>query len=471
MLNPANPEFISHLTNRFGTDLLRPDTGLYLEEPRKRIMGHAGAIIAPRNTREVSEILKFCNERQVGVIPFGGGTGLVGGQIMSADQGPLPLILSMERMNQLRNIFPSENVLIAEAGMTLSAVQDAAEQADRLFPLSLASEGTCQIGGNLATNAGGVNVLRYGNTRDLCLGVEAVLADGTILNNLSRLSKDNTGYDLKNLLIGAEGTLGIITAASLRLSPRPARVGTAILVVRDPTAALELLGRARDISGGGVSAFELISGTGMGFVRDTLPDIHQPFSDLPDWSVLVELGLPQALNPETLLEELFVAGAEAGLVSDGVIAQSLGQRAQLWSLREHIPAANKKVGAIVSHDISLPLSSLADFIPQGMAKIAEIAPVRVNCFGHLGDGNLHYNVFPPAGEPCDSWAHMKEKIERLVHDLVHEYGGSFSAEHGVGRMKAGELNRYADPAKRLMMQQIKLALDPRGIMNPGAVLA
>lgn len=470
MLNPANPEFISHLTNRFGTDLLRPDTGLYLEEPRKRILGHAGAIIAPRNTRETSEILKLCNEHQVGVIPFGGGTGLVGGQIMAADQGPLPLILSMERMNQLRNMFPSENVLIAEAGMTLSAVQDAAEQADRLFPLSLASEGTCQIGGNLATNAGGVNVLRYGNTRDLCLGVEAVLADGTILNNLSRLRKDNTGYDLKNLLIGAEGTLGVIMAASLRLSPRPARVGTAILVVRDPAAALELLGRARDISGGGVSAFELISGTGMGFVRDTLPDIHQPFPDLPDWSVLVELGLPQALNPATLLEELFVAGGEAGLVSDGVIAQSLGQRAQLWSLREHIPAANKKVGAIVSHDISLPLSSLADFIPQGMAKIAEIAPVRVNCFGHLGDGNLHYNVFPPAGENRDAWAHMKEKIERLVHDLVHEYGGSFSAEHGVGRMKAGELNRYADPAKRLMMQQIKQALDPRGIMNPGAVL-
>ena len=470
MLNPADPEFIAHLTSLLGDDILRPASELYLEEPRKRITGHAGAIVAPRDTNEVSQILALCSEHQVSVIPFGGGTGLVGGQVMSADQGVAPLILSLERMNKMRDIFPTENVMIVEAGMTLAAIQDGAAKADLLFPLSLASEGTCQIGGNLATNAGGVNVLRYGNTRDLCLGVEAVLSDGRVLNNLSRLRKDNTGYDLKNLLIGSEGTLGVITAASLRLSARPARVGTAILTVRDPAAALELLSKAREITGDAVSAFELISGTGMEFVRDTLPDIHQPFAQSPEWSVLVEFGVPAALNPETLLEDLFVTGSEAGLVTDGVIAQSLAQRTEMWSLREHIPAANKKIGAIGSHDISLPLSEIARFIPHGMAEIAKIAPVRVNCFGHLGDGNLHYNVFPPAGQKASAFAKYKDDIERLIHDLVHAHGGSFSAEHGVGRLKSGELTRYGDPTKRAMMQQIKHALDPRGIMNPGAVL-
>ncbi|WP_107495090.1 FAD-binding oxidoreductase [Thalassobius sp. I31.1] len=470
MLQPVTSEFIATLTETLGEDILRPADALYLEEPRKRIAGHAGAVVAPRNTQEVSDVLKLCSRYLVGVIPFGGGTGLVGGQIMAADQGPAPLILSLERMNTMRAIYPSENVLVAEAGMTLASIQEEAEKENRLFPLSLASEGSCRIGGNLATNAGGVNVLRYGNTRDLCLGVEAVLADGSVLNNLSRLRKDNTGYDVKNLLIGSEGTLGVITAASLRLSPRPARVGTAVLVVRDPAAALELLGIARDLSGDGVSAFELLSGTGVGFVRDTLPEIYQSFADVPEWSVLVEFGLPAALDPETLLEQLFVQGAEAGLVSDGVIAQSLAQRNQLWSLREHIPAANKKVGAIVSHDISLPLSALAEFIPHGMEKVAEIAPVRVNCFGHLGDGNLHYNVFPPVGETREAWAHVRDDIERLVHDLVHDYGGSFSAEHGIGRMKASELIRYADPTRYRVMKQMKAALDPLGILNPGAVL-
>jgi len=471
MLNPVTSEFITSLCSRFGEDILRPTSDLYLEEPRKRITGHAGAVVAPRNTGEVSAILSMCHEQRIGVIPFGGGTGLVGGQIMAVDQGVAPLILSLERMNGLRAIHPSENVMIADAGMTLAAIQDAAESENRLFPLSLASEGTCQIGGNLATNAGGVNVLRYGNTRDLCLGVEAVLADGTVLNNLSRLRKDNTGYDLKNLLIGSEGTLGVITAASLRLSPKPARVGTAILVVRDPEAALELLAIAREISGDAVSAFELISGIGMEFARQTLPEIHQPFAQSPEWSILVELGVPAALNPETLLEDLFVAGCEGDLVSDGVIAQSLAQRQEMWSLREHIPAANKKIGAIVSHDISLPLSELAAFIPHGMAEIAKIAPVRVNCFGHLGDGNLHYNVFPPQGCNASEFAPLRDDIERLVHDLVHAHGGSFSAEHGVGRLKAGELTRYGDPTKRAMMLQIKQALDPRGILNPGAVLS
>jgi len=374
-------------------------------------------------------------------------------------------------MNTVRDVDPTDNVMLVEAGATLQSIQAAAEEAGRLFPLSLASEGTCQIGGNLATNAGGVNVLRYGSTRALCLGVEAVLPNGNILNNLSRLRKDNTGYDLRDLLIGSEGTLGVITAATLALSARPADVGTALFTVRDPAAALDLLTLARSIAGDGISAFELIHGVGLDFVAETIPEARQPFSERPEWAVLVEVGLPDAVSAEQCLTDLFEQGLGAGLTDDGVIAQSDGQRAEFWTLREQIPEANKRIGAIVSHDIALPLGQLADFIPRGMARIAEIGPFRVNCFGHLGDGNLHYNVFPPLGKPPGAFAADKDRIERAVHDLVRDMGGSFSAEHGVGRFKTHELDRYGDPVKISTMRTLKSALDPHGIMNPGALFS
>jgi len=327
-----------------------------------------------------------------------------------------------------------------------------------------------RLGGLLATNAGGVNVLRYGNARDLCLGIEAVLPDGSILRGLKRLRKDNTGYDLKNLLIGAEGTLGVITAAALRLAPRPAAEGAAMLHVASPGAALQLLAMARDRMGEGISAFELMGAMGFRFLAETMPEVRQPFAEAPDWAVLIDVGLARGLDPAEALEELFAEAFEAGLVLDGVIAQSEAQRAAFWRVRETIPEANRKIGAVSSHDISLPLGAIADFIETGLKAIAQIGPLRVNCFGHLGDGNLHYNVFPAPGHTREDYEAARPRIERAIHDLVDGFGGSISAEHGIGRLKVADLERYGDPAKLAAMRAIKAALDPAGIMNPGAVL-
>jgi FAD/FMN-containing dehydrogenase len=416
---------------------------------------------------EVAVIVTACAAAQVGIVPWGGGTGLVGGQVMT--DGPLPLILSLERMNHVRAVYPAENVLIAEAGCILEAVHHAAEAVDRLFPLTLASQGSCTIGGNLAANAGGVNVIRYGNARELCLGLEAVMADGTIWHGLKRLRKDNAGYDLRDLLIGSEGTLGVITAASLRLFPRPAAEGAAMLVVPDPAAALSLLALAQARLGGMISAFELISGTGLAFLSETLPQVRQPFANAPDWMVLIDLGCPMGVDPGSALEGLYAAAG--GLVRDGVIAQSETQRAEFWTLRESLPLANRAIGAISSHDISLPLSEIPGFIDQAGPALGRIGPFRINCFGHLGDGNLHYNLFPLKGGNRADHDPQRAAIKTCVHDLVASLGGSVAAEHGVGRLKTGDLERYTDPAKLAAMRAVKAALDPFGILNPGAVLA
>ncbi|HGG04765.1 MAG TPA: FAD-binding oxidoreductase, partial [Aliiroseovarius sp.] len=309
-----------------------------------------------------------------------------------------------------------------------------------------------------------------GNARDLCLGLEAVLPDGTIWHGLKRLRKDNTGYDLRNLLIGAEGTLGVITAASLRLFPRPADIATALLVVRDPQAALDLLSMTSDRFGPGVSAFELISGAGMGFLQETNCEARAPFSQLPDWAVLVELGLGRGAGADDALAGLFETVSEAGLASDGVIASSGAQHKALWAMREQIPEANKRLGSISSHDISLPLSEIPEFLTRCGRAIADIGPFRVNAFGHLGDGNLHYNIFPPKGQDRAAFVGQKDKVRETVYSMVQDYGGSFSAEHGIGRLKVAELRRFGDPARLAAMRAIKSALDPRGIMNPGAVL-
>lgn len=466
-LKPVSEPLLAHLRAQLPDGTLRAPQPHHIEEPRGRFFGSGKETLAlPRTTLEVATILRACNAAQVPVVPFGGGTGLVGGQVM--ENGPTPLILSLERMNRIRAVHPLENVIVAEAGAILSDVQAAAEGVDRLFPLSLAAEGSCRIGGNLATNAGGVNVLRYGNTRDLCLGLEAVLPTGEIWHGLSRLRKDNTGYDLRGLLVGSEGTLGVITAAALKLAPRPASVGTALMVVKGPEAALKLLALARDHAGEAISAFELIHRQGLDFIAETLPDIRLPFPSSPEWTVLVELGMAQ--GADAALEALFVAGMEEGLVSDGLIAQSDAQRTAFWSVREHIPVANKRIGSISSHDIALPLSVIPEFIPRAGERLASLGKFRINCFGHLGDGNLHYNVFPPRGRRRSEFANKREEIKYLVHDMVQEYGGSFSAEHGVGRLKTGDLARYGDPTKVMAMRAIKAALDPNGIMNPGAVL-
>ncbi|WP_273522837.1 FAD-binding oxidoreductase [Rhodosalinus sediminis] len=467
-LSEADAAFAERLAARLPAGRIGAPGPAHLEEPRGRWQGQGGVLARPATAEEVAEIVRTCAEARVPVVPYGGGTGLVGGQI--ATEGPRPVILSLDRMTAIRGVDARENVATVEAGAVLADIRAAAEGAGRLFPLSLASEGTARIGGLLATNAGGINTLRYGNARALCLGVEAVLPDGRLWNGLTRLRKDNTGYDLRDLLIGAEGTLGVITAATLALHPRPAGEGTALFAVRDPSAALDLLARARDRLGEGISAFELMHRQGMEFLAETLPETRLPWSEPPEWTVLIEVGLAAGLDPAEALEDLFAEAAEAGLAHDGLIAQSETQRAAFWAVRERIPEANRLIGAISSHDISVPLAAIPEFIARAGTALAEIGSFRVNCFGHVGDGNLHYNVFPVPGRSRADHEHQRDAIKRCVHDIVHALEGSVAAEHGVGRLKVPDLERYGDPAKLAAMRAIKAALDPAGIMNPGAVL-
>ena len=467
-LAPADAVFAEALARSLPAGTLTPAPQAYLEEPRRRVQTPHALLARPRNTAEVAIIVAACAAARVGIVPWGGGTGLVGGQVKG--DGPPPLILSLERMAAMRGTFPEEGVLIAEAGVILADVQEAARRAGRLFPLTLASQGSARVGGLLSTNAGGINVLRYGNARDLCLGIEAVLPDGSILHGLKRLRKDNTGYDLRNLLVGAEGTLGVITAACLRLHPIPAATGIAMLTVASAKAALALLSLAQTRMAGCVSAFELIHRQGLLFLDETLPDIRQPFASRPEWMVLIEVGLPQGIDAQVALEALFTEALAQGLVADGVIAQNAAQTRDFWRLREGLPEGNKRIGAISSHDISLPLTQIPAFLDRAAPAIRVFGEFRINCFGHLGDGNLHYNVFPPKDGQAGDFAHLAAAIKSSVHDLVADLGGSFSAEHGVGRFKVSDLETYGDPAKLTAMRAIKAALDPAGIMNPGAVL-
>jgi FAD/FMN-containing dehydrogenase len=467
-LNPADADFADKLRNALPEGTLEDISARYLEEPRGRYAGKSAVLAKPRNVEEVATLIRMAGDARVGVVPYGGGTGLVGGQI--ALDGPAPLILSLERMTAIREIYANENVMVAEAGAILADVQAAAESADRLFPLSLAAQGSARIGGNLATNAGGTGVLRYGNARDLCLGLEAVLPDGQIWHGLTRLRKNNTGYDLRHLLIGAEGTLGVITAAALKLFARPAQTGTAMLVVQSPAAALELLSLTRGLFGEMISAFELIHRQGFDFLSEVMPEVRQPFETPPEWCVLVELGLAEGMAPMEALETLFSASSDAGLVHDGVIAASTAQSQGLWAIRENIPEANRRIGSVSSHDISVPLGAIPEFIETAGAQLRAMGDFRINCFGHVGDGNLHYNVFPQVGRSRADHENQRSAIKTCVHDLVHQLGGSISAEHGIGRVKVTDLEIYGDPAKLSAMRAIKGALDPLGIMNPGAVL-
>jgi FAD/FMN-containing dehydrogenase len=466
MLNPVTPEFEAQLRGQLPAAAFK-DPAPYVTEPRGRWQGQ-GFVVAPSSTAEVAVVVKACADARIAVVPYSGGTGLVGGQVMA--DGPAPIVLTLDRMTRIRDVYPSENVLVCDAGVILADVQKAADDVGRMFALSLASEGSARIGGLLSTNAGGVNVLRYGNARAQCLGLEVVRPDGTIWNGLSRLRKDNTGYDLRDLMIGAEGTLGIITGAALRLVPRPVATGAAIMSVTSPEDALELLALAGDILGDGLSAFELIHRQGFDFLAQVGPDIKVPFDVVPDWSVLFDVGFSAAVNPQDALEALFVAAHEAGLVHGGMIAQSDAQRDALWHIRESIPEANRRIGSISSHDISVPLSMIPEFIRRGRAGLSEIGDFRINCFGHMGDGNLHYNVFPQQGQSRGDHLDARDQVKTFVHDLAHSMGGSVSAEHGIGRLKVGDMARYGDPAKLAMMRAIKSALDPRGIMNPGAVI-
>lgn len=467
-LNSPSPELLN-LLSEISEDLIGEVDPHYLEEPRGLFEGRALAVLRPRSTAEVASILTLCNQAKVGVIPYAGGTGLVGGQVSAT--GEKCVILSMERMNAIREFSDMDQSMVVEAGAILSEIHSAADEKDLLFPLSLASEGSCRIGGNLATNAGGVNVLRWGNTRDLCLGVEAVLADGTIHHGLKSLRKDNTGYDLRHLMIGSEGTLGIITAARLRLFPQPKEVVTALLDVASPEIALILLRRLQTVFGEMISAFELIDRTGLDFLNETMPDLPLPPTGHSKWLALIEVGGGLGSMMQARFEQELGAIMEEGLVSDGHIAQSESQRQTIWQMRESIPEANRLVGAISSHDISVPINRIPEFVREGRKAVQRLnAGFRVNCFGHLGDGNLHYNVYPPKGRKKAEFANMRVDVKDTIHSLVHSFEGSISAEHGIGRLKRDDLVKFGDPGKLVIMRSIKSALDPNGIMNPGAVL-
>ena len=469
-LNDPDPALLDTLRGIVGPQGVVGDNAVapYLEEPRGKWHGRTALVLRPADTGEVAAIVKACNAAKVGIVPWGGGTGLVCGQV--APDGPLPVVLSLDRMAAIRGVSAEDDSMVVEAGAILATVQQAAAAADRLFPLSLASEGSARIGGLLATNAGGINVLRYGSTRDLVLGVEAVLADGTVVNGLGSLRKDNTGYDLRHLLIGSEGTLGIITAATLRLFPRPRETATAFCAVADPAMAGALLRALRERLGTSIAAFELMAGIGMDFLAAHCPDVPKPPVS-GDWMVLVEATGGQGSGVAETMEAALGEAFEAGLVFDAALAQSVAQRAAFWRIREDLPEANRRIGAVASHDVALRLADVPAFIAEADPLVRSVDPrLRTNTFGHLGDGNLHYNVFPPEGMHGKEMAHLAKPVMEAVHALVHRFGGSISAEHGIGRLKVGDLERFGDPGKLAAMRAIKAALDPAGILNPGAVL-
>jgi FAD/FMN-containing dehydrogenase len=443
------------------------DVAPYCTDWRGRYTGPALCVVRPANTAEVAAVVKACARAKVAIVPQGGNTGLCGGATPTRGE----VVVSLNRLNRVRGIDIDNNTLTVEAGCTLAAVQEAAAAADRLFPLSLAAEGTATIGGNLSTNAGGVQVLRYGNARELCLGLEVVLPDGKIWNGLRGLRKDNTGYDLKHLFIGAEGTLGLITAAVLKLFSRPRASAVAWAAVADPAAAVALLSRLRQKIGGRITAFELVGRPALDLVLKHIPDSRDPLTGSPQWQVLIELSDTMETDLAAQLEDVLGAAIEAGEASDAAVAKSEAQARALWALRENISEAQKIEGVSIKHDISLPVSRIAEFISRCDTTLARDFPgVRIVCFGHLGDGNLHYNQSKAAAQDNAAFIAHTEGVNRVVHDLAHELGGSISAEHGLGQLKREEILRYKNPIEMDMMRAVKRALDPQGIMNPGKVL-
>ena len=446
------------------------DAASYLEDQRRLYRGRAALIVRPASVGEVAEVVRLCAAAQIPIVPQGGNTGLVGGSVPFEHGGEI--VLSLSRLNHIREIDPLNDTMTVEAGCILANVQQAAAAADRLFPLTMASEGSCQIGGVLSTNAGGTAVLRYGNARDLVLGLEVVMADGRVLDLLTRLRKDNTGYDLKQLFLGAEGTLGIITAAVLKLFPRPRETATAIVALRDLAAAPELLARLRAASGETLTAYELLSGFALELVLRHVPGTANPLSRRFEQLVLVELSsADDSAGLAQRLERLLAEASEAGLISDAAVARSEAQRASLWRLREAIPEAQTREGGSIKHDVAVAVSAVPAFIGRATRAVeAELPGIRVVAFGHAGDGNIHFNLSQPEGMDeaafLARWAHFN----RIVHDVVAAMGGTISAEHGIGRLKRDELARTASPLEIETMRRLKAALDPLGILNPGKVL-
>ena len=440
----------------------------HLVEWRGRYRGTTPLLLKPENTAEVSALLIICNETRTPIVAQGGNTGLVGGQIPLDGE----ILLSLTRMNRIRRVDGNDMSAIAEAGVILARLQEAAGHAGAYFPLSLASEGSATIGGNISTNAGGINVLRYGSARQLVLGLEVVLADGRVLDLLKTLHKDNTGYDLKQFFIGAEGTLGVITAAALKLFPRPPLRETAFVAVRDLAAAIAVLRRLEEATGGLVSAFEIMPRLGIDLVLAHIPDTSDPLNSSSPWYVLAEVTSGAGFPLQKILEDTIAVALQNGLALDATLAGNESQRAALWRLRESMSEAQKREGASIKHDVSVPIHAIPDFLARGSASIEAMIPgVRPVPFGHAGDGNIHFNFSVPIDGDDASFLARWGDVSRVIHDLANSFGGSISAEHGLGVMKREEITRYKSTAELEVMRTLKRTLDPNNILNPGKVVS
>jgi FAD/FMN-containing dehydrogenase len=468
-----SPEFLNACRDILGAGQVitdPEDMAAYLTDWRGRFTGSAAAVLRPADTQQVAAVIALCAAAKVPVVPQGGNTGLVLGSV--PDRTGNAVVLSMKRMNRIRSMDPVNNTITVEAGCILETVQDAASNAGRLFPLSLAAEGSCTIGGNLATNAGGTAVLRYGSMRDLCLGLEVVTADGKIWEGLRGLRKDNTGYDLRNLFIGAEGTLGIITAAVLKLFPQPKVQVTAMVGLNTPEDALRLLTMAQATCAASLTGFELMSQLSLALVTKHFPQMRTGFAQAYPQYVLLEISDSESEEHATAMLEALVAEAmESEALCDAIVASSIAQSKALWSVREHITLAQAAEGKHVKHDVSVPISSIAEFIDKTDALLQEAFPgCRMVTFGHLGDGNLHYNVSAPEDLADEAFITHQDAIDQIVHDSTVRFGGSISAEHGLGMLKRDEIRRYKSDVELGLMLAIKNALDPDKLMNPGKVL-
>jgi FAD/FMN-containing dehydrogenase len=439
----------------------------HLVEWRERFRGATSLVLQPSSVAAIQDIVRICAETGTPIVPQGGNTGLVGGQIPSADGSEV--VLSLRRLRQIRHVDATANTMTTDAGVVLVDAQAAAEAAERLFPLSLASEGSATIGGLISTNAGGTGVLAYGNMRELVLGIEAVLPDGSLWNGLSGLRKDNTGFDLKQLFIGGEGTLGVVTAATLKLFPRPSAIETAIVAVRDVDAAVQLLHFAQEHAGT-VTAFELMPRLGIEFVLRHVPGTRDPLERSYPWYVLIDVSLKRA-DQVGAVETLLSDAASNGLIVDGAVAQSGAQRDAFWKLREALSEAQKPEGGSLKHDVSVPISAIPRFIDEASrAVVAALPGARPVPFGHLGDGNIHFNISQPVSGDKAAFLARMDDVARLVHDMVQGFDGSISAEHGIGQAKVDEITRYKSPVALEAMRAVKRALDPQGILNPGKLV-
>ncbi len=473
IVQPATPPLPSELIARFRAIVgdkyavtEAADIAPYVTEERGLFHGRSPLVLRPGSTAEVSAICKLATEHRIALVPQGGNTGLVGGQTPHHGE----VVVSTRRLDKIRDIDTASNAMTCEAGVVLQIAQQRAAEVDRLFPLSLGAEGSCTIGGNLSTNAGGTAALAYGVAREMALGLEVVLADGRVLNGLSKLKKDNTGYDLRNLFIGAEGTLGIITAATLKLFPKPRAVETAFVGLKSPAEALKLLSIAQNEVAGSLTSFELLADIAVDFsVRHGI-DIRDPLGSKHRWYVLMELSSPRE-DARATLESILAQGLDQGIVDDAAIAANLSQRSAFWKLRDEMSAAQKPEGGSIKHDISVPVAAVPDFIEQANAAVVKLIPgARPVPFGHLGDGNIHYNVSQPLGANAADFMGQWHAVNAVVFDIVLRMGGSISAEHGIGVLKRDELPDVKDNVAIELMRSIKATLDPQGIMNPGKVL-